>query len=193
MKLILNSTPLALWQEIVHDAEISCAITLKEELEAYLVFLLTRYTNKPEIVKKIMATQFLRQIQQQMGKEYLLKEVGDECLLFSGLFPKVAESRHVKISYFVGMGQTAYAAISKTTNDLYDLLAKHFVALMDILLSVRQYTKECPDLLPIQAYDLWNETGSQRALQILKHYSRSQPVSSQTNETPCLIRHKGIH
>lgn len=179
MKLLVNSTPIALWHDIIHDAESSCAVVLQEELESYLVFLLVRYTNKPDVVKQIIATEFLESLKlTPCKKELALQEVGDKCLLFSGLFPNIAEKRFVKIGYFVNLGQAAYGTISKTNNDVYSSLSKQFVPLMDILQSIRRYSKNAPDLLPIQAYDLWNETGSQRALSVLKQYTKAIPIRS---------------
>jgi hypothetical protein len=172
MKILIQSTPVALWHEIIHDAEATCSISLNEELESYLVFLMMRYTSQPDIVKKIMATHFLEGVNSSPSKKLLvLQQVGDNCLIFSGLFPKMAEKRLVKISYFVNMGRTAYSAISQHQSDLYDSLSNHFVPLMDVLQSVRHSVKDFPDLLPFEAYDLWNETGSLRALSVLKQYT----------------------
>lgn len=177
MTLLLHSTPVALWQDIIHDAERMCAAPLSEELESYLVFLLVRYTNKTHITDHIMATEILQGIKLSPGiKRLALQEVGDKCLIFTGLFPRIAEKRLVKISYFVNLGQAAYEGISKKHNDLYNLLSHQFVTLMDVLQSVRRYSEHYPDLLPLQAYDLWNETGSQRALSVLKQYSPNVPV-----------------
>src|SRR5579872_6449634 len=114
MKLLLNSTPLALWHDIIHEAENTCAISLKEELESYLVFLLMRYTNKPEAIRRVVAADFLEGLSFNPKQRALaLQTVGDNCLIFSGLFPKIAQKRLVKISYFVKMGQSAYIAISR--------------------------------------------------------------------------------
>ncbi len=179
MKLIINSTPVALWLDIIHDAEAACAMVLKEDLESYLVFLLVRYTNKPEVVKQVIATEFLQGLNFSANKrELALQEVGDKCLIISGLFPTMATKRMVKIGYFVNIGQAAYDKISKSKKDIYSSLAREFVPLMDILQSVRQYSKEYPDLLPLQAYDLWNQTGSQRALSVLKQCTNGVPVNS---------------
>lgn len=178
MTLLIGSIP-TLWQGIIHEAEATCEILLNEDLEAYLVFLLARYTNKPDILKQIMASQFLDGIKAPTNKrELVLQEVGDKCLIFSGLFPNMAEKRMVKISYYVGMGQTAYDTISKKRNDIYHLLSKQFVSLMDVLQSIRQYSKQYPDLLPLQAYDLWNETSSKRALSVLRQCTNGIPVQN---------------
>jgi hypothetical protein len=178
MKLLINSNSLALWYDIIHDAEASCEIDLKEELEAYLVFLMMRYTTRPEIANQIMAVDFLHSLGllRPAERELGLQEVGDKCLIYSGLFPTLAEKRLVKISYFIKLGQSAYGHISKTNSDLYGLLAQQFVSLMDIIQSLRQQNESFPDLLPLQAYDLWNETGSKRAFSVLKRYTKSIPV-----------------
>ncbi len=178
MNILVNSTSVASWHEIIHEAEASCAIVLDEEVEAYLVFLLMRYLTKPEIAKQVIAEEFLAGLQlTARQREIALRGVGDKCLLFSGLFPNRAEKRLVKISYYVNIGQSAYGTLAKTHHDLYGSLAKQFVTLMDVLQSVRYHSSEFPDLLPLQAYDLWNETGSKRALTILKQYTHATPLS----------------
>lgn len=184
MNILVNSSSIASWHEIIHEAEASCAIALNEEVEAYLVFLIMRYLRKPEVAKQIIAHEFLAGMQLSAAqRELVLQGVGDKCLLFSGLFPKLAERRLVKISYFVNLGQSAYGTLAKTQHDLYASLARQFVTLMDVLQSVRQYTRNFPDLLPLQAYDLWNETGSKRALTVLKQYTQGTPMNSKIDNT----------
>ena len=177
MKLLVNSTPTSLWYQIIHEAEAACEIPLEAEVESYLVFLMMRYTSKPEIARHIMATDFLKAYGSgPHQRQLVLQEVGDKCLLFSGLFPGIAEKRLVKVSYFVNLGQSSYATLSKTENDLYCSLSNQFVALMDVLQSLRQYSDQFPGMLPLQAYELWVETGSQRALSALKQYTHGIPI-----------------
>lgn len=177
--IIISSTPVVLWHSVVQDAETKCGLQLREELESYLVFLLMRYLSRPDLAKRIMAAEYLTSMAQTAKKrELALQAVGDECLLFSGLFPRLATKRLVKISYFVKLGRTAYLTLSQVKNDLYGSLAKQFVPIMDILQSIRSYS----ELLPIEAYDLWNETNSQRALAMLKEYTKAFPVQSVPRE-----------
>lgn len=173
MGLLTSTTSLALWQDVIKHAENRCSVTLEQELEAYLVSLLIRYTNKPEVLKQIVATAFMEALQQRENQRNMsLQYVGDQCLLFAGLFPRIAEKRHVKLSYFIDLGRSSYAAISSKADDLYGSLAIQFVVLMDVLQSIRQY----PDLLPLEAYDQWIEVGSQRALKILGEYTSAIPI-----------------
>jgi hypothetical protein len=183
MKVLVSATPVALWQEIIHEAENVCGTHLQEEIEAYLVFMLVRYMDKPEMVKQIMATSFLEGLKLSAHqRELMLQGVGDGCLLLSGLFPGAAEKRLVKISYFINLGRSAYSNISRANNDVYSRLTRQFVPIMDVLQSTRRYTKDYPDLLPLQAYDLWNESGSQRALAVLKQYTKATPVSIRVSD-----------
>lgn len=172
MTLLTSTTPRVLWQDVVKHAETRCAITLEGELENYLVSLLMRYTSQPEIAKQIFATAFLEALQlREHERSVSLQHVGDQCLLFAGLFPKAAAKRHVKIGYFVDIGRSAYGAISKTTDDLYGSLAIQFVVLMDVLQSIQPHA----ELMPFEAYEQWEQVGSQRAFELLKNYKNILP------------------
>lgn len=168
MKLYTADTTLALWQHVVEHAKTDCAVYLPTDLEVYLVSLLIRYTTKPEIAKQILATAFLEALQlDRHEKQVSLQRVGDECLVFAGLFPQTAKKKHVKLTYFVDLGRSAYAGISEHANDLFGKLAAEFVNLMDILqaISTRQ------PLLPLEAYEQWQALGSRRAYKALKEYT----------------------
>jgi hypothetical protein len=172
MALLTQASAVILWQDLIKHAEDRCDIELKEDLEAYLVSLLMRYTNQPNVHDRVLAIAFLEALQKEKHeRQFSLQVLGDECLLFAGLFPHLAEKRRVKISYFVNLGRSAYGAVSKKANDLYHSLAMQFVVLMDVLQSIRPHT----ELLPLQAYEQWEELGSRRALQILQELTRGTP------------------
>ena len=88
-RLILEPTPQAQWQSLLHEAQSACHQRLDESLESYLVFLLMRFTDRPECMARIMAEDYL-QSQSLHGEQRAdkLREVGDHCLLFSGLCPR---------------------------------------------------------------------------------------------------------
>lgn len=175
MSLLTHDNQVMLWQDVIKHAESRCSIALNAELETYLISLLMRYTSKPEIAKQMLATAFLEALQLRDRERSLhLQKVGDECLIFAGLFPHIIEKRHVNIAYFVDLGRSAYANVSKTAHDLYWSLAWQFVSLMDVLQSVRPYS----DLLPLEAYEQWNEVGSQRALKMLQAYTQGYPIKN---------------
>src|SRR6185312_5855189 len=102
--LILQPTATADWQTLIKEAEVASHHPLGEDLESYLVFLLIRFMKKAEMANSVLALEFLHSLE-LAGRVQAdqLRDVGDKCLLFAGLFPGRAERRRVRISYFVEM------------------------------------------------------------------------------------------
>ena len=179
-RIILSSSSTAQWQQLVHDGEVACDIQLGEELESYLVFLLMRYLEKPELMSRVMALEFINSLEStgQIQQEQL-REVGDCCLLFSGFFPKIADKRRVNVSYYVGIGQSAYLHLADTCqkklNQLFQQVGHGFVNLMDVLQAIRSIGKE--NLLnPLEAMELWQSSGSTQALKSVQQVTQGIPV-----------------
>ena len=176
-ELVVHGSATEEWLSLVHEAEAASAFHLDEEMQSYLVFLLMRFTEKPELATSILAVEYLQSMQTlgRVGQDQL-RNVGDKCLLYSGLFPKRAERRRVKISYFVDLGRSAYQQLSEQMEHgaatLYNRLADTFVSLMDILQMMRALGSPANQLDPLQAFELWQETGSQSALKILNKRTR---------------------
>jgi hypothetical protein len=188
-ELVLNPTQISQWHALVNEAQQNANCKLEEELESYLVFLLIRFTTKPDIADRVLALDYLESLQKH-GKNRLtgLKDVGDQCLLYSGLFPQRAKRRRVKISYFVDLGRSAYREISDQTssniNSLFLELAHSFVLLMDVLQSMRTLGANQSYLEPLQAYDLWQDTGSKQAFKTLIQSGDSLPVNLIDGDKP---------
>ncbi len=189
--LVLNPTQVAQWHALIDEAQKSTHHDLGEELESYLVFLLIRFTTQPDLANRILALDYLESMQQH-GKRRInaLKNVGDHCLLFSGLFPQRAKHRQVKLSYFINLGRSAYQELSNntrpSTTSLFNALSLHFIALMDTLHSIRALGNT-PCLDPLQAYELWRDTGSEYALKTLSQKGDPCPVAILDNDPS--IRH----
>jgi len=157
---------------------------LPEALESYLVFLLMRFADKPHMLARVLALDYLNSnaAAGQHSRHEQLREVGDHCLLFSGLFPQQAERRMVKVSYFVDLGRVAYQQIADHAISgmatIYAELAREFVALMDVLQTMRVLQGSQSGLTPINAFELWNDTGSQHAYRVIRSITRACPVRS---------------
>jgi len=189
-ELVLQPTATAQWHDLVNEAQHVAQCHLNESLESYLVFLLERFSRRPEMLSRILARDYLEASSQTVQQNEQLRDIGDHCLLFSGLFPRLAERRLVRVSYFVSLGRSAYHRIAashfnsgSTMNDLYNGLSRGFVQLMDILHAMRSLgDKHNERMLPLQAYELWRDTGSQQAYQLLCELGDAIPAQSQ--ETP---------
>ncbi len=179
-RIILEPTPQAQWQTLVHEAQAACDRQLDESLESYLVFLLMRFADRPEAVARVMAEDYLNSMQQGGSERHLqLREVGDHCLLFSGLFPRLAERRLVRVSYFVNIGRSSYRQLSdrldRQRSVMFGHLSDAFVVLMDVLHAMRELGGQTL-LTPIQAMELWEDTGSQRCYRQLRGARAAIPI-----------------
>jgi hypothetical protein len=164
--LILEQTEVAQWHSLIKEAEAECSCQLDESMESYLVFTLMRFMKDQDLATQAMALDYLRThgLPKSMRIEQL-RDIGDQCLLLSGLYPQRAEKRLVRVSYYVNIGRSAYHHISdnvqKSVAELYRQLAETFVTLMDLLQTIRDFSS--PALQPIQSLELWSDTGSKGA------------------------------
>lgn len=173
MSRILEQTGnVADWQALVHEAAAHSGIRLDEELESYLVFTLMRYLRRPDMARRIMALDFLDAVQQEEpGRSDSLRDVGDQCLLYSGLFPRRAERRRVRVSYYVDLGRSAYRNLADSLQSMaqpFARLSEDFVAAMDTLQSIRLLANQGTGLTPLQSFELWQATRSQVARQAFR-------------------------
>ncbi|MDY6978308.1 MAG: hypothetical protein SV201_00390 [Pseudomonadota bacterium] len=171
-------TPLSQWHTLVSEAEQAVGVTLEPELESYLVFTLMRYLNRPEMAQRVLALDYLEAAHCQ-GREQQerLRDVGDQCLLYSGLFPRRAERRRVRVSYYVDLGRSAYHHLGSSgipLSALYAELAQTFVLAMDILQAIRNLRRE-QQLDPLGSLELWQDTGSNVARQALSDITDATP------------------
>jgi hypothetical protein len=180
-QLILEPTATAQWHALVSEAEVAAAQTLDETLESYLVFLLMRFVARPDLANRALAIDYLRgSAAQGQLQETQLRDVGDLCLLLSGMYPQHAGRRLVRVSYYVELGRGAYGQLAERLRHagagVYQQLCQGFVALMDVLQAMRSLDGK-PVMAPLQSLELWAETGSQSAWQRLRAQTDALPVS----------------
>lgn len=186
-RLVLEPTSTAQWHALVSEAEAACECRLAEELESYLVFLLMRFTGKPELAGSLLALEYLRGALEAGGiRRERLRDVGDQCLLYSGLFPQQAERRLVRISYFVELGRSAYHQLAASLHhrgaDMYTHLSEAFVQLRDVLQAMRELHGESA-IDPLHAAELWSDTGSRHAFRQLRRLTDAIPAPAPGNRS----------
>jgi hypothetical protein len=174
MKTIqLPTSSLSAFYTLVEEARQLSMSRVNDELQSYLVLLLMQWVKSPQIADNIFALDFLENIKKtRTANLQVLREIGDKCLIFSGLFPGNARRRLVNVSYYVQLGQNAYLTLSRHSHDklseLYEKLGQNFVPLMDILHTIREMDRKGNALDLLEAEDLWNKTHSDHALKILR-------------------------
>lgn len=162
-----QQTAVAQWRTLIVEAAARCDTSLDDDMESYLVFLLMRFVNRPEMAASVLALDYLHGMQQTGSRqEAQLRDVGDQCLLYSGLFPLRARRRLVRIRYYVDLGRSAYQHLSTQVqrgwSDTFVRLAHGFVPLMEVLQAARvQHDPLDNDALAL--HELRDECGSRRA------------------------------
>lgn len=163
--ILLEPTATAQWHGLVREAARVCDSDLDEELESYLVFLLMRFAQRPDMARSVLALDYLRGLQRPRQREQL-QDVGDQCLLYSGLFPQRARRRRVALSYYVDLGRAAYLQLGenleRSWGQLFERLSEAFVRLRDVLQATRALNTPDP-LDPLTLHELWAECGSGHA------------------------------
>ncbi len=174
------SGDVAQWHALVEEAEQHAGVHLDEELESYLVFTLMRYLRRPDMASRVLALDFLESFHQQARvRSESLRDVGDQCLLYSGLFPRRAERRRVRVSYYVDLGRSAYRNLADGLSELarlFERMAEEFVSAMDILQAIRAVGGQEIGLGALQAHELWADTGSATARAELARHTGAQPI-----------------
>lgn len=138
-------TTTAEWLALVKEASQHCQHTLSDPIENYLVLTLDAYTTREEIGSAVVALDFLKSIELSSQECIsLLRDVGDRCLIISGLFPERAKRKNLPLSYYISIGKQSYQRLSNASSiitidpTLFLELSQNFIGLMDILQTMRE-------------------------------------------------------
>jgi len=157
--IVTHGSATALWLELVREAAERAGARLDEDLESYLVFTLMRHLGDAPLGHRIMALELLEAVLKDGRQRQLeLRDVGDRCLLIAGLYPQLAERRHVPLRYFLDLGSGAYdqlgCELRAAVSALYAQLARAFGQLVRVLLEVRRLSGNWSGLAPLDRHDL---------------------------------------
>jgi len=159
---VLEPTATAQLQKLVQEGASLYGHDIDENSEHYLVSTLERTLGDQNLLNYIIASKYLESMQ-DVKNTTDLRNVGDRCLIFAGLFPGLAIKKLVRISYFVHMGKSAYQELgNRISEKLYAHLAREFVPLMDTLQGMRDISGMNPMTL-IEESELWEDCRSKRA------------------------------
>ncbi len=159
-----EASAMALWWDLVREAEAEIEQRLDEDMESYLVFLLMRHLGSVGLGQRVMALDYLSALQADGGRRrHGLQEVGDACLLLSGFFPEQAERRRVPLSYFLNLGRSAYDELAECLRAgmeaLYRQLSWGFADLVAVLSAIRRRVPDQAGPSPLLAFELARAPG----------------------------------
>ncbi len=141
-KLVVHSTEVGSWLSLINEAQTRQSTYLCEDVESYLVFLLMRFTSELDYISKAIGLEMMH-LNGKPGAvvQEKLKSIGDTCLLYTGLFPEVANKRNVSKSYYVDLGKVAFNNLSnhaiEEMKEIFEALSYDFVSITGILQGMR--------------------------------------------------------
>jgi hypothetical protein len=158
-RILTHPSQTALWHELVREGEQRVGRELGEERENYLVMTLMRHIDDAPLPHRVMAFELLEALQRNgRQRQQDLRDVGDRCLLISGLYPELAQRRRVQLAYFMDLGRGAYARLAQEVSAalaaLYGELANTFAELVRVLFALREFSGAVPALAPLDRYVL---------------------------------------
>ncbi len=181
----------AQWRALVGEAEALTGCVLGERLETYLINLLIRVSTRADLCKGLLALDQLIGLPPLKPRADHLRDIGDQCLLFAGLFPELAAERGVRLSQFVSLGQTAYRQLNELLQDerkaQFADLSFAFTTLLDLLHTMRELRDHEAGLTPLHAFDLWCDTGSPRALRYIRACTGAFPIRHDPGDSTQLM------
>ena len=160
------------WRALLGQSSFLMQQDLPKYVEDYLVHLLLKATNYSD----------LGNISES---EHKLNELAEHCLLVSGLFPEQPLKQQMPLRYFVDTGKESYLKLARKNknNKLYSFIGEQFVLVMDVLHQFRELCTGDQIFDPMQAYDIWQETGSSYARHLLRESSNGFVVCQSTKQT----------
>ncbi|MDH5393218.1 MAG: hypothetical protein OEY11_08545 [Gammaproteobacteria bacterium] len=179
------------WNQLIQDACEYANIELKPETQGYLLLTLVSYIKNESLAEKAIALDLRFESEpSQPNYQQQLKAQADHSLILAGLFPAHIARQSYRISHYIKLGSDNYQTLSDLMegNDriIYRQLAESFVELVDILHIIRCFNGS-PAMPLIQAMELWSDTGSKTAYQILTTNRQSIPLNESLID--CTYRH----
>src|SRR5688572_10209311 len=161
------------FRELVEGALAHQRIAAGELTSFYVVNLMTGFLQRPADDEDAPLAIRLAEALDAAGvrQRTSLKQIGDLSLFMSGFFADSFERKLVDVDYYVSIGGTAYAVLSRSETDTFSSvfaeLADNFVGFVDVLSEVSERASCSSNADLLRLYGRWLKTGSPRCGQLL--------------------------
>jgi hypothetical protein len=115
--------------DVVKETSTTKGYNLPEPIEAYVVMLLATHVDKTDFLPETTFAQTLLTIKTNDQA----KQLGDTCLFVAGVFPTIGNRKGLNRRYYQDIGSTSYEMASTMNEQLFPVLAKHFVFLSEFI------------------------------------------------------------
>lgn len=191
----LSLSPQAFFHERIASASHQLNIKLADEVEFYLVNLLTEFIDpsklKHEFNSDVLTTPLVFLLKQtveapESKRPDMYRRLGDTSLYISGYFQDYFNDKAFDINYFIMMGASAYnqaASLAKVRGNstpgtkTLSNIAENFVQMVDVVAQAADHPGRVGPSDILSLYDRWNRTGSDRLRNILLEHGIT-PISA---------------
>lgn len=120
------------FHQVVQDTQKANGYELPQNLEAYLVMLLSQFVDRPNFTPEESFAEAYLKLSRYRSMD--AKELGDICLFVTGVFPTFGNRKGLSITYYRGIGKSSYEIASTMMNrELFVDLSNHFDFLSDFI------------------------------------------------------------
>ena len=170
-------------REELRAALLRQAIAAAEMTEFYLVNLLSQYHEtggvyRPEAGDPLARplALLLLEASEGSGQQRIaaLRRLGDTALVIAGLYADRVRKTIVDISYYIGMGGSAYGELAelhggeRIFSELYRELSKKFEDFAEVISIVAPWNHAASDGDLVRIYERWLETGDEKLEALLR-------------------------
>ena len=110
---------------VVQQTVVETGYSIPNDIETYIIALLSDHVEKPKFLPQTSFAEAYLSLTHKSS--YSAKELGDTCLILSGVFPDYGSKFGLNDSYYKDIGKTSYEQASRILNrELFYMLYLHF-------------------------------------------------------------------
>lgn len=149
--LVLTQNMQGYFQEALTTALRRCQSSVSEEVQAYLIYLLSDFARSERVYagvnpgeEPILVLLLERALDAAPAEaNRIFKHIGDSTLYLSGFFGERAQTAGVSSSYYMAMGEDAYSRLAQNTRiPVYHELSEAFKRLVFLLRQVSLHDRK---------------------------------------------------
>ncbi len=173
--LVRHESPSEYFRELVESALQHQHLAAGELTSFYLVNLLTGFVHfdRSDAASgdEPLGVRLTRALQEAGARQRdELRHVGDRSLFISGFFADSLNRSLVDVDYYILLGARAYGSLAQrddTLGNVFDELAAHFPAFVDVLCEVSERSALTSNSDLLRLYEKWLRTNSRRSGDLL--------------------------
>lgn len=168
MEIVPHASLDEFFHEAIGKALRNQGVEAADEVEMYLVHLLSTFSSTPVADEPLGLKLASAQVASPEERLRALRDVGDTSLYVTGFFAESLSRKLVDVDYYISIGGSAYGQLARAyerrgSGEVFDELGHRFGEYVEVLAEVSQTTSLGTPTGVVQLYERWLKTGSEWA------------------------------